>query len=75
MSFLDFPGCITAGKTLEEARRRAAEALALHIEGMVEDGQEIPEPSSLDAVAANPAMQALWRLWSARNRRRKKRCV
>jgi predicted RNase H-like HicB family nuclease len=57
VSFLDFPGCITAGRTLEEARRMAAEALALHIKGMVEDGQEIPEPSSLDAVAANPAMQ------------------
>jgi HicB_like antitoxin of bacterial toxin-antitoxin system len=42
---------------MEEARRMAAEALALHIEGMVEDGQEIPQPSSLDAVAADPAMQ------------------
>jgi predicted RNase H-like HicB family nuclease len=57
VSFPDFPGCITAGKTLEEARRMAAEALALHIEGMVEEGQEIPKASSLDAVAADPAMQ------------------
>jgi predicted RNase H-like HicB family nuclease len=31
VSFSDFPGCVTAGKTLEEARRMAAEALALHI--------------------------------------------
>jgi hypothetical protein len=29
VSFPDFPGCITAGRTLEEARRRAAEALGL----------------------------------------------
>ncbi len=57
VSFPDFPGCVTAGRTWEEARRMAAEALALHIEGMVEDGQEIPEASSLDAVAADPAMQ------------------
>lgn len=51
VSFPDFPGCVTAGRTLEEARRIAAEALALHIAGMVEDGQAIPEPSSLDALA------------------------
>lgn len=56
VSFPDFPGCITAGKTLEEARRMAAEALALHIEGMVADGEEIPTPSTLDALADDPAM-------------------
>jgi predicted RNase H-like HicB family nuclease len=56
VSFPDFPGCVTAGKTLEEARRLAVEALALHIEGMVEDGDEIPAPSSLDAIADDPAM-------------------
>lgn len=50
VSFPDFPGCITAGKTLEEARRMAAEALAFHIEGMIEDGEAIPVPSTLDAV-------------------------
>lgn len=50
VSFPDFPGCITAGTTLEAARREAAQALALHVEGMIEDGQPIPEPSSLDAI-------------------------
>ncbi len=50
VSFPDFPGCITAGHTLEEARRMAAEALAVHIQGMVEDGMEVPEPSRLDVV-------------------------
>lgn len=50
VSFPDFPGCVTAGKTLEEARRMAAEALAFHIEGMIEDGEAIPDPSPLDAV-------------------------
>src|SRR5688572_32839008 len=33
VSFPDFPGCITAGKTLDEAYRLAAEARAFHIEG------------------------------------------
>jgi predicted RNase H-like HicB family nuclease len=54
VSFPDFPGCVTAGRTLEEARRMAAEALALHVEGMIEDGELVPEPSSLDAVENDP---------------------
>ncbi len=31
----------------------AAEALAFHIEGLVEDGEAIPEPSSLEKVMAD----------------------
>jgi predicted RNase H-like HicB family nuclease len=50
VSFPDFPGCITAGRTLEEARRRAAEALSFHIAGMIEDGEKIPNPSSDPAI-------------------------
>jgi predicted RNase H-like HicB family nuclease len=57
VSFPDFPGCVTAGKTLEEARRLAADALALHIQGMAEDGETIPDPSTLDEVANDPAMK------------------
>lgn len=54
VSFPDFPGVITAGADLDDARRLAEEALALHVEGMVEDGEAIPEPSSLEAVMADP---------------------
>ena len=57
VSFPDLPGCITAGSTLEEAKRMAAEALSLHIAGMREDGQEIPEPSTLDELRNDPAMK------------------
>ncbi len=53
VDFPDFPGCVTAGRTLDEARHMAAEALAIHIEGMRADGQNIPLPSSLEAVMAN----------------------
>jgi predicted RNase H-like HicB family nuclease len=52
--FPDFPGCVTAGQSLEEVRRMAAEALELHMEGMLEDGEPIPEPSTLDAITTNP---------------------
>ena len=54
VSFPDFPGCVTAGATLEEARQLAGEALGLHIEGMNEDGETIPAPSSLDEVMELP---------------------
>jgi predicted RNase H-like HicB family nuclease len=57
VSFPDFPGCITAGRTLEEARRRAAEALSFHIVGMIEDGEKIPNPSTVDDVAGDPALK------------------
>ena len=57
VSFPDFPGCVTAGTTLDEARRMAAEALALHIEGMSEDGEALPKPSTIDDVADDPDMK------------------
>jgi predicted RNase H-like HicB family nuclease len=52
--FPDFPGCISAGTTLEEARGMAQEALELHVHGMAEDGDVLPVPSSLDAIMADP---------------------
>jgi predicted RNase H-like HicB family nuclease len=52
VSFPDLPGVITAGSTLDEARELAAEALALHLEGMAEDGETVPEPSSLEEIMA-----------------------
>jgi predicted RNase H-like HicB family nuclease len=57
VSFPDFPGCITAGKTIEQARRLAAEALTLHIAGLIEDGEKIPAPSTLDFLAKDPALR------------------
>ncbi|WP_420962372.1 type II toxin-antitoxin system HicB family antitoxin [Brucella sp. IR073] len=52
--FPDFPGVVTAGRDLDEARANAEEALAFHVEGMTEDGETIPEPSSLEAIMADP---------------------
>ena len=53
VSFPDFPGVISAGTSLDDARAMAEEALALHVEGMVEDGDAVPEPSSLESVMAD----------------------
>ena len=53
VSFPDLPGCITAGSTLDEARAMAAEALSLHLEGLVADGEAVPEPSSLEDIMSD----------------------
>jgi antitoxin HicB len=37
------PGCFTQGRTLEECRARAAEAIEVHIAGLEADGEVVPE--------------------------------
>ncbi len=54
VSFPDFPGCITAGKSIDEAKDMAQDALALHVQGMLEDGEPLPVPSSLEDIMAIP---------------------
>jgi predicted RNase H-like HicB family nuclease len=54
VSFPDFPGCITAGSTIDEAKDMAYEALSLHIKGMIEDGENIPAPSKLEDIMDDP---------------------
>jgi predicted RNase H-like HicB family nuclease len=49
-SFPDLPGCISAADSLEELRPMIEESLSLHIEGLLEDGDVLPEPSTLDAI-------------------------
>ncbi len=58
VSFPDFPGCITAGRDLDEARAIAEEALAFHVEGLAEEGEAIPEPSLLESVMADSLNRA-----------------
>ncbi|HEY3550579.1 MAG TPA: type II toxin-antitoxin system HicB family antitoxin [Gaiellaceae bacterium] len=41
----DLPGCAATGDTLEEVEREMRAAIALHLEGLAEDGEPIPEPS------------------------------
>ncbi len=53
VDFPDFPGCVSAGTSLDDARDMAAEALQFHIDGMIETGEAIPSPSSLDDVMAD----------------------
>lgn len=48
--FPDFPGCVTSGDSVDEALECAREALALHVEGMAEDGDALPDPSPVEAM-------------------------
>ncbi len=43
----DLPGCVSTGKTLAEVRRNIREAIRFHLDGMREDGEPIPEPTSI----------------------------
>lgn len=53
VEFPDFPGCVSAGRTPEEALAMAERALDLHVAGMRDDGDEVPAPSELGAILAS----------------------
>lgn len=50
----DVPGSFTAGATCSEALENVLEALALHFEGLVADGEELPQPKEVDDHMDNP---------------------
>ena len=54
VSFPDFPGCITAGENIDEAKDMAEEALTFHIQGMFEDGDKLPFSSKLEEIMNDP---------------------
>jgi predicted RNase H-like HicB family nuclease len=56
VSFPDLPGCVTAGRTINEALSMAKEALTLHIENMLEHGEEIPVATPADKIDRGDAL-------------------
>ena len=46
----DLPGCIAAGETREEVSRLIREAIEFHIEGLRENGEGVPQPSSVSEL-------------------------
>ncbi|HST66181.1 MAG TPA: type II toxin-antitoxin system HicB family antitoxin [Mycobacteriales bacterium] len=46
----DLPGCVAAADTREECEQLIREAIALHLAGLRQDGEPIPEPTSVDAA-------------------------
>lgn len=43
----DLPGCVAAAGSKEDVRQLLREAVEFHIEGLIEDGLPVPQPTSL----------------------------
>lgn len=43
----DLPGCIATGGSIAEVEAKIGEAIRLHVEGMIEDGLAVPEPTAI----------------------------
>lgn len=54
VSFPDFPGCVSAGSTLDEAVVMAREALEGHVGLMADEGEAIPEPTAMATILSDP---------------------
>lgn len=50
ISFPDLPGCLPCADTVEEAVKNAKEAMMLHLFGMEENNEDIPDPTSINAI-------------------------
>ncbi|MCK5481085.1 MAG: type II toxin-antitoxin system HicB family antitoxin [Gammaproteobacteria bacterium] len=44
----DLPGCFSAGETMEAALRNVVEAIECHLEGLLFDGESIPEATAVE---------------------------
>lgn len=43
----DLPGCVATGVTVPEVEQEMREAIRFHIDGLKEDGQPVPQPTSI----------------------------
>jgi predicted RNase H-like HicB family nuclease len=55
----DVPGCASAGDTVEEALANFREALEMHIEGIMEDNDQIPAANHVAAEFIEVNMPSL----------------
>lgn len=51
----DLPGCIAAGSTLQETEELMRGAIEVHLESLREDGDPIPQPTTIADYIAIPA--------------------
>jgi len=49
----NLPGCVATGSAVEETEREIHEAIEFHIEGLIEDGLLVPQPSEKLTLPAN----------------------
>lgn len=57
----DIPGCFSSGESVDDALESVREAIDLHLEGMVEEGMELPIPSHIEQLKSAPEFaDGLW---------------
>ena len=50
----DLPGCVATGKTREDAEGNMHEAIQLHVDGLIADGEPVPKSESFAEYIAVP---------------------
>lgn len=53
----DLPGCFSAGDSYEDALENAREAIECHIDGLLEDGESVPQAMSIEQHKSNEFAQ------------------
>lgn len=51
----DLPGCVATGSSKEEVEKNMKGAVAFHLEGMDQEGLEVPKPHSFSTYLEIPA--------------------
>jgi len=51
----DLPGCVSTGKTREDAEKNMREAIEFHVDGLRRDGYPVPEPQTTSSYVELPA--------------------
>ena len=51
----DLPGCVATGATREEIEQNIRDAIEFHVDGLRQEGYEVPEPSSYSTYVDVPA--------------------
>ena len=54
VSVPDLPGCFSAGDSFDEALENVIEAIEFHLEGLAEEGMDIPKAEAIDAHLNSP---------------------
>jgi predicted RNase H-like HicB family nuclease len=57
ISFPDFPGCVSAADSVDEVIYKGGQALALHVEGMLADGEPLPQLRNVAQLHADPELK------------------
>ena len=59
IEFPDLPGCLPCAHSQEEALKNAREAMGLHLFGMEDDSDPIPEPTKISNIRLEPNQKVI----------------